>query len=187
MQELLLESPILLGLIGLVIVGSAVFIWTQTSEKVAIYVAAVSIVVTILLVLISTQIVTDRERIQTILDEVAGALPANDQETILGYIHPSATELLARVKTELPRYEFRRAKVTSIKSITVNTTTTPQTAIAEFNVVVQVGIGNESIRVPRFIKVYFMQRDGNWLVRDYEQFSFADGLRRTPSEPPGNY
>ena len=79
-------------------------------------------------------------------------------------------------KQELPNYQFEEARVTTVKEISVNLETTPPTAIAEFNVAVSISNNGARIPVRRFVKVYFMKKDGKWMVRDYEHFDAAAGF-----------
>ena len=184
MQELLFEQPLIIGVGGCALVGMAVFFWLQSAHKAALFSAIGMGVVTLILVFVGIQIQTDRERIRVILDEVAGALKINDRERVYGYIHPNAVEGVQRARDELPRYEFSEARVTRVKEIVVNKSTSPHTAIAEFNVFVELSVQGQNFKVPRFVKVYFMQRDGEWLVRDYEHYEPTMGFKNTPLTSP---
>lgn len=71
-------------------------------------------------------------------DEVAQALEANDFPRVFSYIHPGATEGVARAKEELPSYRFLDARLTRQRSIEVNRLALPAAAVAEFNVAVEI-------------------------------------------------
>ncbi len=180
MRDFLLESPVLLGVSGMLVSGTILFFWTQTGHKAALYSGGIVAAVTAVLMTISVQIETDRERIEKILNQVADALERGDYEKVYGYIHPNAAQASRRARSELPNYRFTDARVTRIKSITVNRSSTPPTALAEFHVMVAGDMNGHPFKLPRFIKVYFMDRNGTWLVRDYEHFDAATGFRNTP-------
>lgn len=184
MLTLLLENPIWIGLTGVLFSCMAIVLWTQLPDRKSQRIAFVSALVlsglTIFLVVLNILVQTERERIEDTLHTVSAALEKNDLPTVYSYIHPNATEGLQRAKGELPQYHFNDARVTRIKDIQVNLDTKPNTAVAEFNVVVDVNVGQNKGRAARFVRVYFMQRDGRWLVRDYEHFEPTAGFRSLP-------
>ncbi len=170
MVQFALESPLMVGLCGLVIVVGAALLWTQSGSKAALIVSGAAGIFTLITVLVGIQIETDRERIQRTIEEVAAALSKNDQQRVFSYIHPAATEAVARAKSELPNYKISEARVTRLKSIAVNRKSTPPTAIAEFNVAVTIEMQGQRAPVRRFVKAYFMLQGERWLVNDYEHF-----------------
>ncbi len=181
MLELLYEHPLIIGLAGAAAAGLAIFMWVQTGRKEGLIAGLVCLVLTMGLVLISWNVVTDRERITSLLDEVAAALQVNDHEAVFSYIHPNAVVGVQRARGELPRYVFSEARVTRVRDISVNRQTTPPTAIAEFMVVVNVAFQGMQQKLPRLVRVYFMERDGRWMVRDYEHASpTASGFANEP-------
>ena len=177
MFEYLLESPFSIGIVGGSCAVLAGFLWTQTGNKAAAVTAAMLALLTLGLVALSVTVETDRERITRMLNEVASALQRNDRSFVLSNIHPKAAATVQRAKTELPRYNFSEARVTRIKSITIDTTSQPETAIAEFNVIVALTFDGYSGKVPRFIKLYLAKHEGRWLVRDYEHAEPTAGFR----------
>jgi ketosteroid isomerase-like protein len=179
MIELLLERPVLVGLTGLVVAVLAGLFWTQTGHKAALVSALLIALATIVLVAVSLQIQTDREKIERILHDVGAALQRNDYESVFSVMHPNAAVAVSRARAELPRYTFEVARVTHIKSILVETARRPETAIAEFNVRVDVTVDGQKFAVPRFVKIYFAKHEGRWLVRDYEHFEPTAGFRES--------
>ncbi|MFN3192876.1 MAG: hypothetical protein ACE361_20370 [Aureliella sp.] len=184
MRELIFESPWMVGIGGVSLVLLAGVIWTQVNDRpvqrAALISMLASLVMTIVLVLTSLFVETDREAIRADLHELARLLQANDREAIYRHIHPNASEGVQRARAELPRYTFSEARVTRIKSIQINGEQKPPTALAEFNVVVEASASMGSGRVPRFVHVYFMKDGDNWLVHDYEHFDVATGFRSSP-------
>lgn len=179
MESYLYESPLVVGIAGCAMAIVAGLFWTQTGDKIALYSAIGLAAITVLLVGVNVQVQTDREKIRVIMDEVADAVRKNDHDKVFTYMHPNSIEGLRRAKAELPGFEFSQARITRVKSIDVNPDTTPPTAIAEFNVFVEVKMSGQNFKVPRFVRAYFMDRDGKWLVKDYEHFEPTAGFRNT--------
>ncbi len=177
MVQFVLESPLSIGIVGLCCAFLAGFVWTQTGNKLAAATAGVLALLTLGLVALSVSVETDQERITHMLSDVARALERNDRDYVLSYIHPQAASTVQRAQTELPRYDFTEARVTRIKSITVDASRKPETAVAEFNVVVALALEGYSGKVPRFVKLYLAKQNDRWLVRDYEHAEPAAGFR----------
>jgi divalent metal cation (Fe/Co/Zn/Cd) transporter len=177
MQEFFLESPYLLAASGLVVVLASLVFWTQTGQRTGIYVAVITSAITVALVLVNLQVETNREQILRTIDEVAAALRTNDFERVYSYIHPGAAAGVMHAKSELPKYRFSEARRTRLNSIEINRAASPVSAIAEFNVLVGIEAEGQKFRVPRFVRVYFVQQGDRWLVRDYEHFEPTAGFR----------
>lgn len=178
MAELLFESPFTIGITGLAFVLIALITWINGGFKWALYVAIGLAVLTAILVVINITVKTDRELITAELHDVAEAVQHNDLAKVLTYIHPSAVEGVLRVKAELPHYRFSEVRITGIKSVQVNRRSQPPSAIAEFNVAVSLrGNGSQASGIRRFVRCFFLQREGRWLVNDYQHFDVSAGFR----------
>ena len=178
-MQLLLESPIVLAICGLGAAGLAAFFWTQTGNKAAAWIAIAIVLLTFGLVVLSVQIETDEEKITYMLHDVASALQRNDHDYVVSHIHPSAATTAQRAKSELPKYKFSEARVTRIKSITVDGSRKPETAVAEFNVIVALTTDGYTGQIPRFVKLYLTKEENRWLVRDYEHEEPTAGFRNS--------
>lgn len=178
MIQFVLENPFVLGAGGLCAAGLAGFLWTQSGSKAAGWAAIALFLLTFLLVVVSVQVQTDQERISHMLHDVAAALQRNDHTYVLSHIHPQASETVQRAEKELPRYKFTEARVTRIKAITVDSTRKPETAVAEFNVIVALTVDGYQGQVPRFVKLYLAKQGDRWLVRDYEHSEPTAGFRQ---------
>ncbi|MEO8270502.1 MAG: hypothetical protein ABI557_12335, partial [Aureliella sp.] len=152
MQQFLFESPLLISAVGLFVAMIAGFVWTQTGARTAWLSAVAAIFLTIILVVLAVRVETDHEKINRTINNVAEAVEANDLKRVTSFIHPNAAQGMTRAKQELPQYTFREARMTRLKSILVNRGTTPATAIAEFNVIVDLEIQGQHARIPRFIR-----------------------------------
>ncbi len=179
MDSLLFEDPWIVGCIGALASGLAILVWTQIGARPALYTGLAAALVTVVAIVVNIQVETDSERIRHLLHEVARQLENNRREALLQSIHPNAVEVRRRAEAELPKYEFTLAKVTGIRAIEVNESSIPPTATAEFFVRVHLRYQGQEYRVLRFVRVYFMLRDGRWYVRDYEHFDPSVGMRRS--------
>ncbi|MCC7333513.1 MAG: hypothetical protein IT422_00350 [Pirellulaceae bacterium] len=177
MQQFLFENPLWISVCGLFVAVVAGFLWIQTGARVAWLTAVAAIVLTVVLVVVSVRVETDREKIHRTINEVAEAVEANDLKRVIGFIYANATEGMARAKQELPKYTFREARMTRLKSILVNRRSTPATAVAEFHVMVDLAANGQDARLPRFVKAYFVEDHDRWLVNDYEHFDVGVGFR----------
>ena len=177
MQQFILENPLWLGVGGLFVALLAGFLWTQTGSRSAGLTALLAVGLTALLVVVSVRVETDREQVRRTIQEVAEAVEANDLKRVTSYIHPNAAEGVARAEQELPQYRFREARMTRLKSILVNSSSTPPTAVAEFHVIVDLEVEGQHARIPRFVKAYFVKDQGRWQVRDYEHFDVGVGFQ----------
>lgn len=110
MKELLLESPVIVGIGGLVLAVLAGLLWTQTGRKAALATAVVIALATIGLVAVSMQIQTDRETITETLDDVAAALQRNDYQAVFNVMHPSAAAAVARARRTAQLHLYRTAR-----------------------------------------------------------------------------
>ena len=168
MLDLLYESPVIVAMVGTALTGLLVFFWIQSAKRAVLVAAMLCGLLSVGMVVMSVNVVTDRERILLILDEVADALEENNHEVVFGYIHPNAVAAVQRARSELPAYAFSEARVTRVRELSVNKGTVPPTAMVEFTVVVNVALQGMQYRGPRLIRIYMMQSDGRWLVRDYQ-------------------
>ena len=177
MEAFFFESPLWLGICGTFVTILAAVLWMQTGVRSAAVTAAVACLLTIVLVLVSLRVETDREKVIATINQVAAAVQANDLPGVLSYISPNAVQGLKRAEQELPQYTFREARMTRLRSVLVNRNSTPPSAVAEFSVIVGVQGHGHQTRVPRFVKAYFVRDGERWLVRDYEHFDASDAFR----------
>ncbi len=176
-MEFLAESPLTVGIAGLCSAVLAGFLWTQSGSKAAGGAAIAIVLATLGLVLYGVQVETDEERIRNMLHEVADGLERNDHAFVISHIHPDARVTVQRAKSELPRYKFTEARVTRIKSVTIESNNKPESAVVEFNVIVDLSFEGFKGKVPRFVKIYLFKHQNRWLVHDYEHFEPTAGFR----------
>lgn len=180
-MNMLLENTAGIGIVGAALGGLLLFAAKQLGDRRLFYAAIGIGFATLILCAISTLIDTEREKLTKTIYDVANAVRANDHQRALDYMHPNATPATQRAKSELARFKFEEAKVTSIRMVTVNESTRPQTATTEFVGRIKVKgdhtyYGMEGSGV-RLMKVYWMKSGDRWLISDYEHSDVREALK----------
>ena len=177
MYQLFFEDPAWLVGIGLGVVGVATFFWLQLRSRATGFATIGLTILFTLLVVLNIQVMTTRERLESILDELTSALGDNDHDTVIAYLHPNAQPSVVQAKNLMLYNELTYARINRIKDIAVNLETTPPTAVIQFNATVGLDYGGRVMDIRRFVKLYMMEREGKWLVRDLEHFEPTAGFR----------
>ena len=191
-MTILLESPwpaLVIGGLATAIVASG---WLQTGRQALLYAMLAIIVLTIAAVAVERLVVTDRERVDMTLHEIARLVEQNDVNGALQYAHSGRAAVRAQAAAELPRYKFQKVTIAQNLEIKVDPKHIPPKATAEFNVIVKLGFADGSWSdqtVVRFVQVTFYQEaNGEWRVADYEHAEPRRGLvgdnPRPPKAPP---
>lgn len=181
-METILENPMTIVVVGVALSGLLLLVAANLGQWKLFYAAIALVVLTALVVAISIITETDREILKRTIHEVATALRQNDHQQALSYMHPNATPAIKRAEQEISQYEFHEAHVTSIRSIEVNKSSQPPTAITEFLATMKVSneraLSGVPVRGLRLLKVYWMKRGDRWLIHDYEHFDAREGILR---------
>ena len=176
----ILENPFPAVLIGalmtLILLGG----WMQTAKRWLLVLAVLVIFITVGLVILERNVVTDREQITITLHDIARLVEKNNVDEAVGYVHSQAKEVRERAAAELPKYEFRVVEIKRNLEIEVFPDHQPPKAVAEFNVRVEATVknGTYSGEAIRFCIVTFYQEpDGSWRVADYSHHDLMDSIR----------
>jgi hypothetical protein len=182
----LLESPytiVAAGVALIFVIGAA---WTATGRQELLYALAAAIALLFAGLLTERLIVTDRERIESTLREIARDVKNNDHRRIMGHIHSSAAAIKQKAQAELPKYHFTEFRITRINSIDVDRSADPPSAVVEVNVV---GGGTfrehgiEMDHVARWVKLHLLkEKDGRWTVAEYEHDDPQRMIMQNPGE-----
>lgn len=177
MSEFLFENPVTLGVTGAALTLIAVIAWIKGGINAALYAALGLLLLTILLVSINLQVQTDREQVHGVIGAVAAAVQRNDLDGVLEHVQGARSAALQRAKTELPNYKFTEARITGVKKIEVKADTNPPSAVAEFNVFVDLIAHGSPHQIPRFVRCHFVREGERWLVSDFEHFEPTYGFK----------
>ncbi len=120
--------------------------------------------------------VTETERVEATLDEIAAALKTNDLAKVQSFLAPTAQQTRQRAAWALGLVEVTDAKIRNL-TITINHLTSPPTAEAKFDGIIffrgkTISVGHD--RYPATFTVELEQDGDRWLVTDhfeYEQVS----------------
>ncbi len=121
---------------------------------------------------------TDREAIETSLDQTATALEHNDVNEVLSHIAPEAAEVRERLAALLPSITIEQAKVRDL-DVQVQTNTDPKTARAQLRGIIHGRDKGGQMPYDTFMRrfsVRLRQDKDKWLITDYEEL---------PMELPG--
>ncbi len=177
---MLVESPILVLVIGLTTAALLGGIWLQTGKRYLLVLAIAALALTAAGVLLERSVETDSEQIESTLHDLARDIERNDRPAVLDHIHSRATTIRQVASAETAQYEFEQVKIKSNLQITVHADAEPKTATAQFNVVV-VGSGGllgKSRRVPRYVTLELEQEDGSWRVLNYTHEDPSVGFKK---------
>lgn len=169
----LFDSPLTIVLLGFGLIGCAAFGWVQTGRKGFLIIGVCSLLLLVGMLLVERMTITDEEAIRAMLQELARDVQQNNHAALLEHISTDAPDILAQAKNEMPRYDFREARVTRIHRIDVDAEMSPRTADTEFNVIVggsfRQGGDVYDTTVPRWVRLQLaLDPDGKWRIRGYE-------------------
>lgn len=186
-MTMLLESPwpaLIIGGLATAIVASG---WLQTGRQVLLYAMVAMILLTVAAVAVERLVVTDRERVDMALHEIARLVEQNDVDGALQYADPAHPVVRERAVAELPRYRFQKCTIARNLEIQVDPKHIPPKATAQFNAIVKLGFADGSWSdqtVVRFVRVTFFQdASGQWCVADYEHADPRQGLVDDSRQP----
>lgn len=187
---LLAENPLLLSIILGILAAALIYGWLQTGRKPLVCIGLIAAAFIPIVWVVAENWVTDRERIELLIHEVADAVEANDHDRALAIIGDEATKRQAA--GELPQWIFTQADVGGIRSIRIVENTLPLEADVDMTVKVEVSGKRGSIRnlrVPRRLLLTFQKRGpatdpyAGWVVTSYRHLPIigkADGFTTQP-------
>jgi len=147
------------------------FAWLKTGNKALLIGVAIALVSGAGTLAAASLIVTDTERVENEIRDVAKDVEQNDLSAVLDHVHPEADEIIQDAKQRLPNYEFESVLV-RIRNVEIDETKSPRTALVEFLVIVSGTAKSTNSRLPRqarpFFRVTMVEEGDRWLIRDYE-------------------
>ncbi len=175
----LLEQPVKILLLGGLTVGLLAYAWVHLSYRWLGHACLGAAALTVGLLLLERVVVTEPERIEATLRQIARDVERNDLETILGHVYSGAPETLARARREFPQYEFERVNIKPNIQIALDPTAEPPLAHVTFNVRVDVVELSSGIRFTpaRFVAVTLRKERDAWKVAEYSHEDVLAGLR----------
>ncbi len=168
MQEYLLESPWIIGLLGFFLAAVLIYAWMQSGRDLFWKSSLGVALATVALLVINVTYKTDREVLDEFIHKIAADLQANRFQEVVKSVHPDASEELKSLKSQLEAVEFESVQIKKIHGIDLGKSTNPKNASIRMNVFVRASRGQNTGSVPRWVRVHLEQDHGKWFVVDYE-------------------
>jgi hypothetical protein len=168
-----LENPLAVLFFGALWIAVAAVAWTQTHDRRALLALLAGIALTVTGLVVERLVMTPREEIAAVLQQVAQALEANDSARVLGLLAPSATELQAEVRQRMRLVRFLKVSIKRNLEVQLGAGNPPNQAEARFNVVGTLDGPSDygkSLVVPRFLIVQFVREGTTWRIASYQDF-----------------
>lgn len=167
----IVENPLPILLLGIAAEAVLVVVLFQSGRGAILLAMAAVAVVTAALLLVEWLVVTDTERIETVLYRAAAALRDNDVDGVLECLAPAAVDLRRSVAARLAHLEVAEARITSRPNIRLNRLTNPPAATGTFFGRVRVSGGFDGVVAGPFIgrvTVELERRDDQWAIVGYQ-------------------
>ena len=168
MQEYLLESPWIIGLLGFFLAAVLIYAWMQSGRDLFWKSSLGVALATLALLVINVTYKTDREVLDEFIHKIAADLQENRFQEVVKAVHPEASEELRSLKSQLEAVEFESVQIKKIHGIELGKSTNPKSASIRMNVFVRASRGQNKGSVPRWVRVHLEQDRGKWFVVDYE-------------------
>ncbi|TWT68137.1 hypothetical protein [Crateriforma conspicua] len=182
MYQTLAERPLMtMAMLGIV-VAACVAAWLKTGRRDVLIAAIIGACLVPAAGYLADVLVTDRERIEQIVYEVAAAVENNDVDTAVSYLRSES--LRRRAADELSRYRFSMARVNQLRRVDLIKNSFPPEAEVELSVKVDVSERSgalQNVRVVRRLVLKFVKvgdgddGNGDWKVIDYAHFPITGG------------
>jgi len=166
----LVEDPLPIVLVGVAAEVVLLVLLLQTDRGRLMLGMLGVLMLTGLLLTVEWLVVTDRERVEGTLQEIATALEQQNTAGVLSHIARDAADLRGEVQSRLARHQIAEARIGSHAKITFNRLTDPPSATARFLARIKLrGGGNtpEGNFAGRFT-VQLVEEDGQWKVAGYQ-------------------
>jgi hypothetical protein len=167
----IVENPLPILLLGIAAEAVLVVVLFQSGRGAILLAMAAVAVATAALLLVEWLVVTDTERIETVLNRAAAAVRDNDVDGVIECLAPAAVKLRRSVAARLANLEVVEARITSRPNIRINRLTDPPAATGTFFGRVRVEGGFGGVVAGPFIgrvTVELEKRDDQWAVTDYQ-------------------
>jgi hypothetical protein len=167
----IVEDPLSILLLGVAAEAVLVVVLFQSGRGAILLAMAAVAVVTAALLLVEWLVVTDTERIETVLYRAAAALRDNDVDGVIECLAPEAASLRLSVAARLANLEVVEARITSRPNIRINRLTNPPAATGTFFGRVRVEGGFGGVAAGPFIgriTVELEKTDDQWAIAGYQ-------------------
>lgn len=158
------------------------FAWLKTGRKELLIGVAIAVVGGAGTLAAASLIVTDKERVENEIRDVARDVEQNNVSAVLDHVHPEADEIIQEAKRRLPNYDFDGVLV-RMREVDIDESATPRTAVARFIVTVSGAHRESNSPIPRGAKGYFevelVEQGDRWLIRGYKLRNFIEAFQQS--------
>lgn len=167
----LFENPFWILFLGISLTIGFAFAWVKTARKEFGLASAITLILTVLLVMAGIMVETDREKIRLTVMAMSEAVEDNDVEGLVAFVSPKRTECRERIEAEMPSYVFDKCNVMSFNGLAYDAKKHPTRAMVVFFVWADVNAPTYGYdgNVRRRIILFFEKvESGEWLLYDYD-------------------
>lgn len=168
------EQPLVIVVVGVTTLAALGAAWAVSGRRALLAAAATAGVLLAVGLVTERLVVTDREAIQQMLQQLVRDVRSNNLRAVTQHIASRAPQLRQKVTAEMPRYRFDDCRITRVHQIEIDAHARPRTARVEFNVVAsgtfrEGGFEISDALVPRWVCLFLVkEEDGRWTVEDYD-------------------
>jgi hypothetical protein len=164
-----------------IVAVALLFAWLKTGRKALLIGVAVVAVAGVGTLAAAALIVTDKERVENEIYDVAKDVERNDLDAVIDHIHADAQTIIQDAKNRLPSYNFDGVLV-RFRRVEIDETQSPRTAKAHFIVDVSGTHKSSSSPIPNGAKGYFevelVEEGDRWLIRGYRVGDFIEAFQK---------
>lgn len=157
------------------------FAWLKTGRKALLIATVLVIAGGVGTLTAAALIVTDKERVENEIRDVARDVQQNDVQAVLDHVDPNADNIIQEAKQRLPNYDFDGVFV-RMREVEINESASPRTATAHFIVTVSGTYKSSNSPIPRGAKGYFVvelvEQGDRWLIRNYQLRDFLEAFQK---------
>lgn len=187
-MEIFLESPIAVLAAGIASFVVVAFAWVNTGRRELFWGMGIVALLTVIMLLVSENVITDREAIRQTMKEIASMIENNDAASVPKYVVRSKPELAQAGQMEMGRHKFSNCRVIAIHEINIDPKHEPPQAEVKFNVEVGGEFLNGEFNSPRILRgftvVFWKEPDGKWRVESYEHYEPTRFMKAEKSDLP---
>lgn len=165
-----------LPIIIIAVIGGAILAGTmmQTGKKLFLYLLIGWIALCSLALALEYVVVTERERIEGVVYQIAAALEANDVERVKSFISDDAEQIKSVAERQMAYVQIEHIKLKRNLEVTIMTGSTPIIGVAKLNVKMEGHLKNNEAwdgDFATFLVLTFQKDpDGEWRLISYQFF-----------------
>lgn len=180
-MEIFLESSLAVLGLGIALFVITAFAWVNSGRRELLWGMGVVAALTVVMLLVCENVVTDREAIRQTLRDIAAMVEANDVVSVPKFVVRSKPELADAGQNEMKSHRFEKCRIIAVHEINIDPKHQPPQAIVKFNAEVVGSFMNGQFdgKVIRgFTVVFWKEDDGKWRVESYEHYEPTRFMKR---------